>query len=61
MSTTILTPAERTEQRAGVLRALCISYLNLGHLDPAWPPLVSRLHSVAGRLLDAIDDENEAS
>lgn len=59
MSTTVLTPAERTEQRACVLRALCIAYLNVGHTDPTWPTLVNRIHNISGRLLDSMSDEDE--
>lgn len=56
---TILTPTERTEQRAAALRALCIDFLNTGHLNPAWPLLVHKIHNTSGRVLDAMSDEDE--
>lgn len=59
MSRMVLTPSERTEQRAAALRALCIDYLNVGHLSPAWSLLVHKIHNTSGRVLDAMSDEDE--
>jgi hypothetical protein len=59
MPRVVYTAHEMAGRRAVVLRHFCIDYLNTSPTSESWLLLVNNIHNAAGRLLDALSDEDD--